>query len=145
MRCEPCDRAFPLATSFCGICGSELTGAESAKKKEIFSPPENTGPGVYGFLYGLKEITYRFTLTEGDNTIGAGGNNDIRIPRPAVSWNHAILICREKRVLVQDSASTNGTFLNGKSVRQATPLEHDDQLRFGTEEFRIWLLPELRE
>lgn len=71
--------------------------------------------------------------------VGAGGNNDIIIAHPAVSWNHAIIICRDGKALIQDSASTNGTFLNGEPLIASRQLRQGDLIRFGSEEFRVWL------
>ena len=143
LRCEPCDRFYSSEAAFCGICGTSLTPASSSKP--AFTPPINTGDHVFGYLYELGEGPAQHPLFAGDNTIGAGGNNDIVIQRPAVSWNHAILICRESRILVQDSASTNGTYVNGHSIRIPTRISHDDTIRFGSEEFRVWLKADYRQ
>lgn len=142
LRCEPCKRFYSAEASFCGLCGTALI---EVSQTPTFEPPAQTGDQVYGYLYALADTPTQYPLFEGDNTVGAGGNNDIVIQRPAVSWNHAILICRSERVLVQDSASTNGTFINGAQIRIPTRLDHGDLLRFGSEEFRVWLKAEHRQ
>lgn len=75
----------------------------------------------------------------GETLVGAGGNNDIIISSPAVSWNHAIIICRDGKAIIQDTASTNGTFLNGARITAPQQLNQGDLLRFGSEEFQVWL------
>lgn len=135
-RCEPCHRFFPSDARFCGVCGGTL----GAAPQPAFQPPAaDADDGVFGYLYDLAGEPVQHPLFEGDNTVGAGGNNDIIIARPAVSWNHAILICRNDRILLQDSASTNGTFLNGQRIHAPKRLAHGDILRFGSEEYRVWL------
>ncbi len=144
LRCEPCERSFPSDARFCGSCGGALTGSAPAKA----APPvieADSDPEIFGYLYDLSATPIQHALYQGDNTIGAGGNNDIVISRPAVSWNHAILICRNDRILVQDSASTNGTFLNGQRIHAPRRLLHGDILRFGSEEYRVWLKAPYRE
>lgn len=140
-KCQTCDRFFGTEATFCGTCGGRLV----EQRIPTFDPPEQPGEDVFGYLYELTATPAQYPLHLGDNTIGAGGNNDIVIHRPAVSWNHAILICRNDRILVQDSASTNGTFLNGNRIRSPKRLNHGDILRFGSEEFRVWLRPPFRD
>ncbi|RAL21544.1 hypothetical protein DL240_11850 [Lujinxingia litoralis] len=139
-KCEPCQRFYPSDALFCGLCG----GALKVAHRPTFEPPVESGESVLGYLYELNTNPQQFALNEGDNTIGAGGNNDIVIRRPAISWNHAIVICRNGRVILQDSASTNGTYINGKRVRAPLALAHGDLLRLGSEEFKVWLKPVFR-
>ena len=138
--CQKCKLFFSSEARFCGSCGGQLVDAGPV----VFRPPEDDDPTIFAYLFEPGSDAAPFALGEGDNTVGAGGNNDIVIHRPAVSWNHAILICRQKRILVQDSASTNGTFVNGDRVRTPRHLSHEDKIRFGSEDFIIWLKPELR-
>ncbi|TXD34472.1 FHA domain-containing protein [Lujinxingia vulgaris] len=139
-KCEPCQRFYPGDARFCGSCGESLV----VERRPTFEPPSEVADTVFGYLYELNANPQQFPLEQGDNTIGAGGNNDIVIRRPAVSWNHAIVICRNERVRIQDSASTNGTYINGKRVRVPHALNHGDLLRFGSEEFKVWLKPRYR-
>lgn len=139
--CTSCERFFPSEAAFCGTCGGQLTAADTPR----FEPPQQPGEDVAGYLYELTTPPTHYPLTRGDNTVGAGGNNDIVIDRPPISWNHAILICRAERILLQDSASTNGTFLNGDPIRAPRPLSHGDIVRFGSEEFHTWLRPSMRD
>ncbi len=139
-RCPICELFFFSNAAFCGSCGGELRSAEQPG----FNPPHGVDDGVFGYLYDPDSPDTYYPLLEGDNTVGAGGNNDIIIERPAISWNHAIVICRDERLLLQDSASTNGTFLNDTRIRVPRKLNHDDMVRFGNEEFLLWLQPSMR-
>ena len=61
-----------------------------------------------------------------------------------MSWNHALLVSRNDRVLIQDSASTNGTFVNDMRVTRPRELKHGDLIRFGNVEYRLWIKPQIR-
>ncbi|MFP4599812.1 MAG: FHA domain-containing protein [Persicimonas sp.] len=105
---------------------------------------EERDPRNYGILYDPEEPSNRYVLRQGDNTLGAGHNNDIIIDKPAISWNHALLICRNAKVFLQDSASTNGTFVNGKQIDRPRQLENGDAVRFGNVTFHVWLKAQYR-
>ena len=139
--CMPCQAFYTTGAGFCGKCGTKLIAAPLKN----FEPPEALSPKVIGFLYDPLDPSIYFEITAGDTTVGAGGNNDIIIDRPAVSWNHAIVIGRDDKIMLQDSASTNGTFLNGTRIRIPRVLLHGDKVRFGSEEFHVWVRPSSRE
>jgi hypothetical protein len=58
-------------------------------------------------------------LRLGANRIGRSPDADFTIAQPTVSGLHCELILREEGVTLRDLESTNGTFLNGKRVREA--------------------------
>lgn len=68
-------------------------------------------------------------------TIGRGAENDVTLPSPAVSRDHALLTFRDGRWYVEDRGSYNGTFLNGTRVNPGTPLplRHADRIEIGGE------------
>lgn len=125
-----------------GRPGPDLTGG-----RPTFVLPaqrDERDPDIYGFIYDPDEPHTRYTLRQGDNTLGAGHNNDIIIDKPAVSWNHALLICRNGKIFVQDSASTNGTYVNGERIERPQQLTNDDAVRFGNVTFHVWLKAQYR-
>jgi hypothetical protein len=143
-HCAPCDRVYSTDARFCGTCGGSLTKVDQQEIPKVIVDEtlRVEDPGsleIYGYVYELGDSSRQYTLKTGDNTLGAGRNNDIVVNRPAVSWNHALFICRNERVLIQDSASTNGTFVNGHRVRSPMALDHGDIVRFGDQDFKIWL------
>lgn len=123
--------------SFCGACGTDLRQLEETFQLKLSAD-------IAGFLHEPGNIAHYFALHVGENTVGSGAQNDIVIDLPTISWTHALLICRPRRVLVQDSASTNGTFVNAASVRRATRLHHGDLLRLADTEFAVWLRSDMR-
>lgn len=172
-RCVPCGRAYARDVAFCGACGSpiqaeiepsferansvfdtapghpghpETRDPESEASPTFLLPagPQVTDDTLYGYLYDPESPSRRFGLHQGDNTLGAGHNNDIIIDRAAISWNHALLICRNSKVFLQDSASTNGTFVNRKRIDRPHQLCNGDSVRFGNVEFHVWLKARFR-
>lgn len=165
-QCRPCGRAFTSDIQFCGFCGKTLSDKPAfrarahtdARKidlqktspghpgpdtaKPTFMLPgrlDEQDPDLFGFLFEAQNPSRRYRLQLGDNTLGAGPHNDIVIDRPAISWSHALLICRSQKVLAQDSASTNGTFINDTRIFHPQPLEHTDKITFGNVTFELWL------
>lgn len=171
-RCPSCDRAYGTDVEFCGFCGTEISKPNAFRGKQdtdqkrgaLFQtspgrPGPETGkptfvlpaesderdPNVYGFIFDPDNPSTRHKLSIGDNTLGAGHNNDIVVDQPAVSWNHALIICRNGKVFAQDSASTNGTFINGKRVERPQQLENGDTITFGNISFQVWLKIKYRD
>lgn len=72
-----------------------------------------------------------FRLRAGYNRIGANPACDIVVEDETVSGSHAILVFRDGRCLVKDDLSRNGTFVNGKEITEAHPLQNYDQIRVG--------------
>lgn len=159
-RCPSCQRVYRADAEFCGACGTTLM----VEAKRVPMRTANLGEridaetiaaeddkwlardreGVYGFLYDPRFPEQRFYIYQGDITIGAGDKNDVVVDKPAVSWNHALLVSRNDRLLIQDSASTNGTFVNEMRVTRPRDLKHGDLIRFGNVEYRLWIKPQIR-
>lgn len=73
-----------------------------------------------------------FTLVGDQVTIGRNAENTIVLNDTAISGVHTKITRDEHgRFTVQDQASTNGTFLNGKEQR-TSDLRHGDELRIGS-------------
>jgi diguanylate cyclase (GGDEF)-like protein len=78
------------------------------------------------------ERTY-IQVKPGKTTLGRRTQNDIVIEDEAASRDHAVLEFDKEsnRLIIWDSGSTNGTFVNGKKIFKAQTLEHTDQMRIG--------------
>jgi DNA-binding winged helix-turn-helix (wHTH) protein len=83
-------------------------------------------------------------LQESDNAIGRDPACAVWVDAPGVSRRHARIHIRdegaERRAVLEDLNSTNGTFLRGSRVQRAEPLEDGDRIRIGdaTITFRAW-------
>ncbi len=80
--------------------------------------------------------------------VGARPPANLVIDRPEISSRHARIECARRdgggyKVSVLDHGSTNGTYLNGKRIKQAT-LSPGDRLRFATVEFEFQMIAEDR-
>ena len=72
-----------------------------------------------------------FQLNTGETTIGRSSDNDIQLSNPRISKHHAKIVEMNQHYKIVDLGSTNGTWLNGKLVRQPTALQTEDEIRFG--------------
>jgi len=63
--------------------------------------------------------------------IGASSKCDIKLEDETVSSIHAIVVARDDGVFIKDELSTNGTYVNGRRIQEATRLSNYDQLRIG--------------
>jgi hypothetical protein len=73
-------------------------------------------------------------------SVGRVADNDLRLEHPSVSKIHAALVMnREGTMLVADTGSTNGTFINGRRISygEARHLEDGDVVGFGDVEVRF--------
>ncbi len=75
--------------------------------------------------------TIRLKLT---TRIGRERDNDLILTDPRVSRYHALIELVEGRWLVRDMGSANGTFVNGRPVDDAHPLQPDDRVTVGDTE-----------
>ncbi|MFH1604541.1 MAG: FHA domain-containing protein [Pseudomonadota bacterium] len=74
----------------------------------------------------LKEIQ----LTKERTTIGRKPHNDIQIDNLAVSGEHAVIVTILADSFLEDLGSTNGTFVNGKTVKKHF-LQNNDVIELG--------------
>ena len=81
-------------------------------------------------------------LAEGDNIIGRDPRSDIWLDAPGVSRRHAIIRVDsgQRRVTLEDLASTNGTFLRRAPIAAAAALTDGDLIQVGTVDLtvRLW-------
>ncbi|NJK81012.1 MAG: FHA domain-containing protein [Chloroflexaceae bacterium] len=69
--------------------------------------------------------------------IGRSLESDIALNDTFLSGEHARLELRPNGWILEDLNSTNGTFVNGLEVRDATPLNNGDVVRIGRIELRL--------
>jgi pSer/pThr/pTyr-binding forkhead associated (FHA) protein len=76
-----------------------------------------------------------FDLRDGA-TLGRSDGADIRVDDPFASSAHARIFARGDYMYVEDMASTNGTYLNGRQIKTAERLKMADVIRIGDSEYR---------
>lgn len=85
------------------------------------------GPGVQLLLI---EKEYVFPLHVGLNTLGRSSDNDIVLHDGYVSRRHCtIVVHSNRRVEVHDTASRNGTYINGLKLNCPARLKPGDEVR----------------
>jgi hypothetical protein len=75
-------------------------------------------------------------LNLGVNRLGRSPDNDFQIEHATVSTTHCELVLADDGVKVRDCASTNGTFVDGRQVKEAT-LSAGQTLRLGDVELLV--------
>jgi len=69
-------------------------------------------------------------------TMGRSDSADIRVDDPFASSAHARIFSRGDFMWIEDMGSTNGTYLNGRTLRTAERLKMADVVRIGDSEYR---------
>jgi len=69
--------------------------------------------------------------------VGRVQGNDLMLPKGNVSKRHARLLFRDGRFIVTDLKSTNGTYVNGRKITQATIVREGDKIYVGDFVLRI--------
>jgi pilus assembly protein CpaF len=64
-------------------------------------------------------------------TVGRVRDNDIVLPKGNVSKHHCRLVLDNDELLVEDLGSTNGTYVNGRKIAEATPVTASDKVFVG--------------
>src|SRR4051812_38756147 len=69
--------------------------------------------------------------------VGRVQGNDLMLPKGNVSKRHARLLYRDGRFIVTDLKSTNGTYVNGRKIAQATIVREGDKIYIGDFVIRV--------
>jgi hypothetical protein len=130
--------AIPRSRRSSGPQGTRLFSAEELRQFAREAAPVVLGrasaaspvlEGANGDFLGR-----RISLRPGRQTIGRRGDNDVVLEDLSVSASHAWIMNQRNEYVIMNTLSTNGTFVNGKRIHEAT-LRHGDRVRFGQVEF----------
>jgi DNA-binding winged helix-turn-helix (wHTH) protein len=108
--------------AFCGTATETRPGP---------APP--TGATAYRLVLKDREVR----LNPGENVLGRVEDGVAWIASPTVSRRHARLLVEPGRVMLEDLASKNGTFLRGERIAAPTPLSDGDTFRIGQVEIQL--------
>ncbi|MDR3452398.1 MAG: FHA domain-containing protein, partial [Rhodoferax sp.] len=81
-------------------------------------------------------VIKEFQLTKDRTTLGRRPYNDIVIDNLAVSGEHAALQIVGNEVYLEDLNSTNGSYVNGKSIKKQL-LQNNDTIEVGKYKIRF--------
>src|SRR5580704_684972 len=73
----------------------------------------------------------RESFEKNEINVGRVQGNDLMLPKGNVSKHHARLLFRDSRFIVTDLKSTNGTYVNGRKISQATIVREGDKIYIG--------------
>ena len=93
-------------------------------------------PKVWAELVGSSGVHAgeHFPIWSDETSIGTRPGNDIVLVDDAVSGQHALIVRQKEVVQLVDRDSTNGTKVNGQTIRKET-LEHGDTVLLGVSEY----------
>ncbi|NBD36705.1 MAG: FHA domain-containing protein, partial [Chloroflexi bacterium] len=74
-------------------------------------------------------------LSRPEMRLGRSSDNDIKLDSEKVSRRHALIMLEGDTFYIQDLGSANGTFVNGKQVRDRVALYNGDEVRLGDQTF----------
>ena len=89
---------------------------------------------------GVRDVRLTFKPGGRRLNVGRAADNDVHLNHGSVSKVHAALVMnREGTLLVADTGSTNGTYINGRRIAygEARPIEDGDVVSFGDIEVRL--------
>ena len=78
-----------------------------------------------------------YELKEGKTRIGRTHENDIVVPDPRVSRQHAVIVKDGNCYMLRDMKSTNGTFYNEQRLTTPWLIEDGASLRIGSTTFQV--------
>jgi len=86
--------------------------------------------------FWLVDRDYIYPLKIGLNTMGRSADNDVVVEDLYISRRHcAVLVHHDSSCVLHDTASKNGTFLNGTKISGPTPLKPGDEIRICNRQF----------
>jgi hypothetical protein len=138
--CSECGFQNPETANYCSRCGALLEKSEGEEATQAFSPEEVgelaselvedlEGPALVVRSGGGR--TGETFVPSGERTrIGRSPDCEVFLDDVTVSRNHAVLIERNGRFVVEDQGSLNGTFVNRRRI-DSEVLENGDELQIG--------------
>jgi hypothetical protein len=90
--------------------------------------------GEFALVHGTRQ----HVLTEGEHLIGRGADVAIPVYDAGTSRHHARVFVNGDTLTIEDLASRNGTFVNGKPVAGVIALHSGDEIRIGSDRLVVW-------
>ena len=139
--CSECGFQNPETANYCSRCGALLEKSEGGgETTQAFSPEEVgdlagepvealEGPALV-VRSGGGRAGESFRPTGARTRIGRSPECEVFLDDVTVSRNHALLLERNGRFVVEDQGSLNGTFVNRRRI-DSEVLENGDELQIG--------------
>ena len=151
IQCPDCRQMIPDDSAFCDQCGKELKwcpecrrpkrgtecpvcGSDLIPGRKYLASPVTPGPDRVSPV-ALVGNGWRLTLQEGP--FGRRGGIWPELSScPYVSGNHGKIVKSGADWVIEDSGSTNGTYVNGARI-QRQALKKGDRVRIATLDFTV--------
>lgn len=137
MHCPSCHAQIPNDAPVCPVCGISIEHEPTITFVPDMTapPPERTASSEYLLLIKRgPRAGLGWVLQPGTTTLGRHPDSAIFLDDITVSRQHCRLILDESGLNIEDSGSTNGTYVNGERVDK-TSLQVGDELIVG--KFRL--------
>ncbi|MCB5224272.1 MAG: FHA domain-containing protein [Candidatus Cloacimonadaceae bacterium] len=120
------------------ILGAEPSEPEAESGSEA-KPRPQANRMLTGWLvtFDIDPMGRDYKLYQGRHIIGSAQNCDIRLSIPGVSAEHAVLLCRNGKYIIEDNLSSNGTFVNGEMIEDKVYLNENDIIRIATVDLKL--------
>jgi hypothetical protein len=139
--CTECGFQNSEAANYCAKCGALLEKDEVGSETTLALTPDDLADdggfqleGVEGPALVVRSGGGRagehFVPSGPRTTIGRSPDCEVFLDDVTVSRNHAVLVERDGRFVIEDQGSLNGTYVNRHRVESAE-LEDGDELQIG--------------
>lgn len=147
-------RPAARGTIVSGMTGGQPVNMQKTPNETIIDHPLpqgsalRSGKPIIGFLFSVSRTPAGefWPLQIGQNTIGQNPDCDVVLPEGTVSAEHAVLVVRKMKnpekviASISDARSTNGTMLNGVSLRfTAEECKNGDIITIG-DNYELYLI-----
>lgn len=130
MTCPNCGAEAPEEANFCASCGAELESDPTVvylplddRREHPLTPAEAEHvEGIRGFALVVEQgprSGMTFVLNPGVTTVGRHPDSEIFLDDVTVSRHHCRFVVDGGHLTVEDSGSTNGTYVNDSRVDSA--------------------------
>ena len=121
-----------------GACGQQTLAIDQEQLADLRTgnlvPSDPQHKSAANFWLVDRDSVY--PLKVGLNTIGRMPDNDVSVLDGSISRRHcAIVVHASRNCELYDTASKNGTFLNGQRISTPMPLRPGDQIRLCDRQF----------
>ncbi|MBI4733530.1 MAG: FHA domain-containing protein [Rubrobacteridae bacterium] len=145
MDCSKCGSKNEHDAIICISCGAELSKTSDADitmaltpvdvEKELDEINLEKSDGPVLIVQKGPFVGQAFSIAKKVINLGRDPGSDIFLDDITVSRNHATLTVRNDNVLITDSGSLNGTYVNQQIVEAPTLLSTNDEIQIG--KFRL--------
>ena len=147
MTCPNCQAVVAEDVNFCPNCGAELENDPTVvylpledRKEHPLTPAEaGSVEGIRGFALVVERgprTGMTFVFNPGLTTVGRHPESDIFLDDVTVSRHHCRFVMEAGTLTVEDSGSTNGTYVNDVRV-DSQELEAADEVLVGRFHFIV--------